>query len=79
MIAYRLPNRVEKPIVMSAFPSDIIAAPRSYAEHYINSHQLSAHESDGHVAVWERPDECAADLPRAVDLSSAVARLPSDV
>ena len=67
----RLPERVETPTVISAFPADIIAAPRSYAEHFVNVQAFSEHESGGHFAAWERPADYAADLRRAVELSLA--------
>ncbi|MEU9786024.1 epoxide hydrolase family protein [Streptomyces phaeochromogenes] len=65
----RLPDRVETPTVISGFPRDIIAAPRSYAEQFVNLRQFIEHESGGHFAAWERPDAYAADVRRAVDLA----------
>jgi pimeloyl-ACP methyl ester carboxylesterase len=70
----RLPERVDTPTVISAFPADIIAAPRSYAEHFVNVQQFVEHESGGHFAAWECPDEYAADLRRAVALSNQRSR-----
>jgi hypothetical protein len=51
-------------------PRDIIAAPRSYAEHFVNGQDFVEHESGGHFAAWERPDDYTADLRRAVELSN---------
>lgn len=66
----RLPERVETPTVMSAFPADIIRAPRSYAEHFVNVQHFIEHESGGHFAAWERPDHYTADLRHAIELSN---------
>lgn len=64
----RLPERVETPTIMSAFPRDIIAAPRSYAAAFVNVQGFIEHESGGHFAAWEQPEEYAADLRLAAEL-----------
>jgi pimeloyl-ACP methyl ester carboxylesterase len=67
----RLPARIETPTALSAFAHDIMPAPRSWAEAFVNVAEFTEHESGGHFAAWERPQDYAADVRRA-----AAARRP---
>ena len=66
-------DRVETPTVVSAFAHDILPAPRSYADVFVNVHDFVEHPAGGHFAAWEQPEAYAADLDRAVRLGSAPA------
>jgi pimeloyl-ACP methyl ester carboxylesterase len=61
-----LPDRIDAPTVFSVFPRDIKPEPRGYAEAFLNVQDYVVHSSGGHFAAWERPEEYAADLRRAV-------------
>jgi pimeloyl-ACP methyl ester carboxylesterase len=69
--AARPADRVETPTVLSVFPHDILPAPRSYAEVFVNVQAFVEHAAGGHFAAWEQPAAYAADLDRAVRLGSA--------
>jgi pimeloyl-ACP methyl ester carboxylesterase len=69
--AARPADYVETPTVLSVFPHDILPAPRSYAEMFVNVQAYVEHAAGGHFAAWEQPAEYAADLERAVRLGSA--------
>jgi pimeloyl-ACP methyl ester carboxylesterase len=60
------------PTVVSAFARDILPAPRSYAEAFLNVHDFVKHPAGGHFAAWEQPEAYAADLDQAVRLGSAL-------
>ena len=57
--------------MLSVFPHDILPAPRSYAELFVNVQAYVEHPAGGHFAAWEQPAAYAADLARAVRLGSA--------
>jgi pimeloyl-ACP methyl ester carboxylesterase len=61
-------DRVETPAVLSLFAHDILVAPRSYAELFVNVQEFVEHPAGGHFAAWEQPAAYAADLDRAVRL-----------
>jgi hypothetical protein len=63
-------DHVETPTIVSAFAHDILPAPRSYAEVFVNVHDFVEHSAGGHFAAWEQPEAYAADLGRAVRLGS---------
>lgn len=63
-----LPDRVDTPTVLSAFPRDIKPEPRSYAEAFLNVREYVEHPAGGHFAAWEQPEAYVADLRRAVTL-----------
>ena len=65
-----IPHRVETPTLLSVFPRDIKPAPRSYAEAFVNIAEYVEHPAGGHFAAWEQPDAYAADLRRAVNLTT---------
>jgi pimeloyl-ACP methyl ester carboxylesterase len=65
-----VPDRVETPTVLSAFPRDIKPAPRSYAEVFVNVREYVEHQAGGHFAAWEQPRAYVEDLRRAVRLGS---------
>ncbi len=50
-----VPDRIETPTVLSAFPHDIKPAPRSYAEAFVNVREYVEHRAGGHFAAWEQP------------------------
>jgi pimeloyl-ACP methyl ester carboxylesterase len=62
------PERVETPTVLSRFAHDILPAPRSYAELFVNVRGFIEHADGGHFAAWAQPAAYAADLDRAVRL-----------
>jgi hypothetical protein len=47
--AARLPARIEAPTALSAFAHDIMPAPRSWAEAFVNVAEFTEHESGGHL------------------------------
>jgi pimeloyl-ACP methyl ester carboxylesterase len=63
-----VPDWIETPTVLSAFPYDIKPAPRSYAEAFINVRDYVEHDAGGHFAAWEQPHAYADDVRRAVKL-----------
>jgi pimeloyl-ACP methyl ester carboxylesterase len=65
-----VPDRIETPTVLSAFPHDIKPAPRSYAEAFLNVCDYVEHPAGGHFAAWEQPRSYADDLRRAVNLAA---------
>ena len=65
-----IPDRVETPTVLSAFPHDIKPAPRSYAEAFLNVRDYVEHRAGGHFAAWEQPQAYADDVRRAVKLGN---------
>jgi pimeloyl-ACP methyl ester carboxylesterase len=69
--AARPADRVETPTVLSVFPHDILPAPRSYAELFVNVQAYVEHPAGGHFAAWEQPAAYAADLDQAVRLGAA--------
>jgi pimeloyl-ACP methyl ester carboxylesterase len=64
-------DRVGTPTVVSSFGHDILPAPRSYAELFVNVQDFVEHPDGGHFAAWEQPAAYAADLDRAVRLGLA--------
>ena len=64
-------DRVETPTVLSVFPHDILPAPRSYAELFVNVRAYVEHPAGGHFAAWEQPAAYAADVAQAVRLGSS--------
>ena len=65
-----IPDRIETPTLLSAFPHDIKPAPRSYAETFLNIREHVQHHAGGHFAAWEQPQTYADDLRRAVNLDN---------
>ena len=66
-----VPDRIEAPTVLSAFPHDIKPAPRSYAEAFLNVREFVEHRAGGHFAAWEQPQAYVDDVRRAVSLGDA--------
>jgi pimeloyl-ACP methyl ester carboxylesterase len=60
--------RIHAPTVLSAFAEDILLAPRSYAEAFLNVREYREHPAGGHFAAWEQPAAYVADLRRAIEL-----------
>jgi hypothetical protein len=54
--------------VVSAFADDIIPAPRSYSELFVNVVEFIEHPVGGHFAAWEQPAAYAEDVRRAVTI-----------
>jgi hypothetical protein len=54
---------VTLPMVVTVFPDEIYAAPRSWAERaYPNMMYYSRHDKGGHFAAWEQPQYLTEDL-----------------
>jgi pimeloyl-ACP methyl ester carboxylesterase len=64
-----LPGYVDTPTVFSAFPQDVIPAPRSYAEAFLNVVEYVEHPGGGHFAAWEQPSAYSEALRRAVEIA----------
>jgi pimeloyl-ACP methyl ester carboxylesterase len=64
-----LPSYVGTPTVFSAFPKDVIPAPRSYAGAFLNVVEYIEHPAGGHFAAWEQPSAYTEDLRRAVQIA----------
>jgi pimeloyl-ACP methyl ester carboxylesterase len=73
-----LPGYVGTPTVFSAFPQDVIPAPRSYAEIFLNVVEYVEHLAGGHFAAWEQPSAYTEDLRRAVKIASERMSLEGD-
>ncbi|MGI5131167.1 epoxide hydrolase family protein [Pseudonocardia sp. CA-107938] len=56
------PGPVTAPVVMSVFPRDMPAAPRTFAERVLPVVDVREHAAGGHFAAWERPRDYADDL-----------------
>jgi pimeloyl-ACP methyl ester carboxylesterase len=54
---------------MSAFPQDVIPAPRSYAEAFLNVVEYIEHPAGGHFAAWEQPSAYTEDVRRALKVA----------
>jgi pimeloyl-ACP methyl ester carboxylesterase len=72
-----IPDRIDTPTVLSAFPHDIKPAPRSYAEAFVDVREFIEHDAGGHFAAWEQPEAYADDLRRAVRLGARSERAAS--
>lgn len=64
----QLPEFIETPVILSAFAHDIIPAPRSYGEAFLNVHDFVEHPNGGHFAAWEQPKLFAEDLQATTTL-----------
>ena len=54
---------VTRPMVVTVFPDEIYAAPRSWAERaYPNMIYYNRHDKGGHFAAWEQPQLLSEDL-----------------
>ncbi len=54
---------VKIPVAVSAFPDEIYAAPKSWAEKaYVNLIHYNKLPKGGHFAAWEQPAEFTAEL-----------------
>ncbi|KAI2620682.1 Alpha/Beta hydrolase protein [Hypomontagnella submonticulosa] len=61
LTSLKLP-RVEKPCGYSLFAHEIVPAPKSWAEKSCNLVSYNQHESGGHFAAMEKPNELLADV-----------------
>jgi pimeloyl-ACP methyl ester carboxylesterase len=60
------PKNVQIPVAVSAFPDELYAAPRSWAERaYPNLIHYSKHDKGGHFAAWEQPQLLSGDVREA--------------
>ncbi len=55
-------DRVDVPTAVSAWPEDLVIAPREWAERFYNVQQYSKQQHGGHFPAWEAPDAYAQDL-----------------
>jgi len=54
---------VKLPMVVTVFPDEIYAAPRTWAERaYTNMTYYKRHDKGGHFAAWEQPEYLSEDL-----------------
>jgi pimeloyl-ACP methyl ester carboxylesterase len=54
---------VKLPMVVTVFPDEIYAAPRTWAERaYTNMTYYKRHDKGGHFAAWEQPEYLSDDL-----------------
>ena len=64
--AFFAPKHVTIPVAFSAFPDEVIQAPRSWAERaYSNLVYYKKHDKGGHFASWEQPELYSEDLRAA--------------
>ena len=62
----RRPRGVKIPVAVSAFPDEIYAAPRSWAEKaYPKLIHYNKLDKGGHFAAWEQPELFAAEMRAA--------------
>jgi len=62
-LAFFAPKNVSIPVAVSAFPDEIYAAPRSWAQRaYPKLIHYNKLEKGGHFAAWEQPDLFVAEL-----------------
>jgi pimeloyl-ACP methyl ester carboxylesterase len=59
------------PTVLSVFPSDLVNAPRSFAERLFDVRGFNEHDGGGHFAAWERPHQYVADLEQTIALDES--------
>ena len=57
---------VEVPAVVTAFPGDLVSAPRSYGERLFDIREWIEHDSGGHFAAWEKPELFVAGVRSAI-------------
>lgn len=62
-LAFLVPKNVTIPVIASAFPTDLYAAPRSWVERaYPNLVYYNMHDKGGHFAAWEQPERLTHDV-----------------
>ena len=62
-LAFFAPKGIKIPVGVSAFPTELYQAPKSWAEKaYPNLVFFAKHPVGGHFAAWEQPDALVADL-----------------
>ena len=64
-----LSGYVETPTAVTLFPHDLMKAPRSFAERFLNVRSWREEGSGGHFAAWEQPELFVAGVRRALDLA----------
>ena len=64
--AFFAPKHIDIPVAFSAFPDEVIQAPRSWAERaYSNLVYFKKHDKGGHFASWEQPELYSEDVRAA--------------
>ena len=64
--AFFAPKHVDIPVAFSAFPDEVIQAPRTWAERaYSNLVYYKKHDKGGHFASWEQPELYSEDVRAA--------------
>ena len=64
--AFFAPKHVSIPVAFSAFPDEVLQAPRSWAEQaYSNLVYYKKHDKGGHFAAWEQPELYSEDVRAA--------------
>jgi pimeloyl-ACP methyl ester carboxylesterase len=61
--------RIEAPTVFTVFPRDLVNAPRQFAERFFTVADWRTFDRGGHFAAWERPDDYAWGIRRALTLA----------
>jgi pimeloyl-ACP methyl ester carboxylesterase len=62
-LAFYVPLGQTVPVVVSSFPDEIYAVPRTWAERaYSNLAYFGDHPKGGHFAAWEQPQAIVSDL-----------------
>jgi pimeloyl-ACP methyl ester carboxylesterase len=57
------PQGVRIPVVVSAFPDEVINIPRNWLEKaYPNMVYYKKHDKGGHFAAWEQPELLVSDI-----------------
>jgi pimeloyl-ACP methyl ester carboxylesterase len=61
--AFLQPQGVKVPVVVSAFPDELVQVPRTWAEKaYPNMVYYKKHNKGGHFAAWEQPELLVQDI-----------------
>ncbi|MHC3474988.1 epoxide hydrolase family protein [Streptomyces sp. 7R007] len=63
-------GRINVPTAFTIFPKDLVNAPREFASRFFDVRSWTEHSTGGHFAAWECPEEYAAGVRAAVNLSS---------
>ncbi|MFJ9721463.1 epoxide hydrolase family protein [Streptomyces sp. NPDC101209] len=63
-------GRINAPTAFTIFPKDLVNAPREFAARFFNVQSWTEHETGGHFAAWECPNEYAAGVRTAVNLAN---------
>ena len=64
-----VPGRVPAPAVITSFPKELLHAPRSTTERWLDVRIWREEAAGGHFAAWEQPERFAAAIRDAVALA----------